>query len=43
MGAANRAVVNYFNNGKKLQYFIETRCEIHAKLLKHDCGCEPPC
>ena len=42
MVPANCAVVNCFNNSKKLKYFKETPCEKHAALLKNECGCEPP-
>ena len=41
MGRANCAVVNCFNNSKKLKYFKETPCEIHTGSLKNDCGCKP--
>ena len=42
MSPASCAVANCFNKSKKLKYFKETPCEIHARLLKNDCGCEPP-
>ena len=42
MGPANCAVVNRFNNSKKLKCFKETPCEVHTGFMKNDCGYEPP-
>ena len=42
MSQANCAVVNCFNNSKKLKCFKETPCEIYTAFLKNNCGCEPP-
>ena len=43
MGQTNCAVVNCFNNSKKLKYFEDTPCEIHIGFLKNYGGCEPAC
>ena len=41
MGPANFAIVNCFNNSKKIKYFKKNACEMHTGFLKNDCGCEP--
>ena len=42
MGPSNCAVINCFNNSRKLKKVLEEYCLTHVGMLKKECGCPPP-